>query len=332
MFSKNSPNSLSVLDPGQTLQTAFNDTQRAFDVILANDFVPKRYVKVSYEYKDMSDGTFEVEYINFYGEGIAHETLISCRGTPDGRSEITTVTFNGKTGINLDGKYFIIYDDVGSVGVWFNLNGTSIHPVTGALRDLEVVIYSSDNSNLLASRLKEVMNLDSEFTSLNIGCMTTIASNSVGDKPDATNGTSGLGISSQKGLNTLNNKYFFLYTTNDEFKFHVWYNLDGLGVDPSPLGSIPIIVNILSSDNENTIAEKTNNAIDILDYFIATYRTNEVTIKNNTYGVATITTDVNTEHGMIKSVQIGEIGGLVAKVRIHYDVVTKLISSIEKII
>lgn len=332
MFKKNSENGLSVLDPSQTLQSAYNDTERAFDVILSNDFVPKRYVKVSYEYKDMGDGTFEIEYINFYGEGITHESLVSCRGTPDGRSEITTVAFNGKNPSDLDGKFFIIYDDIGKVGVWFNLNGASIYPITGALRDIEVLIFNSDTSTNLATRLKEVINLDSEFTALSIGCMTTIASNSIGDKVDATSETSNLGIASQKGLDSLNNKYFFIYSTNDEFKFHVWYNLDGGGIDPTPIGSIGIEINILSSDNENTIAEKTQIAINNLEYFLATVQTNEIKIKNHIYGSASNSIDFNTEHGMIKTINVGETGGLVAKVRIYYDNITKLITAIEKII
>ena len=53
---------------------------------------------------------------------------------------------------------------------------------------------------------------------------------------------------------------YFTINTVDPTNYYVWYNVDGLGADPSPGGS-PIEVLINGADSANTVATKTANAI-----------------------------------------------------------------------
>ena len=57
---------------------------------------------------------------------------------------------------------------------------------------------------------------------------------------------------------SLANKFFFLFDARTEQKYHVWYNVDGGGVDPSPVNSLPIEVAIQSNDDQIIVAEATS--------------------------------------------------------------------------
>lgn len=334
MVTKNTTrdNHLSDLDFPTVLKDAHNREEHAIDVILANDFVPKRYNKIGYEYKDMGDGTFEVEYITFYGEGVQEVSRVCTRDYPLGKSEITTLSFLNKIGSDLDGKYFIIYDDVGSVGVWFDVDNSSTPPTTGAARDIEIDITAADTANDLASKLSTQLGADSKFSTMTSTFLSIIASSTVGNKTNASDFNTGLGIVVTDGFSELSNKYFLLYSVNDETTFYIWYNVDGGGTDPAIGGATGIEVAITSIDSAATIATKTSIAINNQDEFTTEVEGNAVDITNDRFGPSTNITDVNTEHVEFVTKVDGEIGGIVAKVRMHYDDTSKLLTFIEKII
>lgn len=102
---------------------------------------------------------------------------------------------------------------------------------------------------------------------------------------------------------SLNNKYFQIYSAPDEQAYHVWFNVDGLGVDPAPANSLPIQVSINSNDPGLVVATAITLTVNSLfsDKFRAT-RINSVSeIITIGYGVVSNTADVNTTFAITNS-------------------------------
>ena len=55
---------------------------------------------------------------------------------------------------------------------------------------------------------------------------------------------------------SLQNTYIKIYSAPDNESFHIWFNVDGLGVDPSPTDSTPIEIPINVNDDSSVIAMK----------------------------------------------------------------------------
>ncbi len=65
---------------------------------------------------------------------------------------------------------------------------------------------------------------------------------------------------------SLNDKYFFIYTAQSNTKFHIWYNVDGAGTDPSPADSIGIEVPIAENDSATVVAMATRLILNLSAY------------------------------------------------------------------
>jgi hypothetical protein len=83
----------------------------------------------------------------------------------------------------------------------------------------------------------------------------------------------------------IGNKYFTISTTTKDY--HVWYNLDNAGVDPSPGSSTPIQVNIAAADDADAVATKTKTAMETKAFTITGPTTGTINITNNVAGDAT---------------------------------------------
>jgi hypothetical protein len=92
---------------------------------------------------------------------------------------------------------------------------------------------------------------------------------------------------------SLNNKYFILYSGRDQTKYHVWFNVNSGGTDPSPAGSTPIEVALNTNDPKEVVALATKQQIDNLDDFTATVNLEVITITNEEKGLTTNSSDFN---------------------------------------
>lgn len=118
-----------------------------------------------------------------------------------GTSGFTVGTSAGTNGTPLDGKYFTLYDDVGSVAVWFDVDndGTS-EPFHGASRSLKVTGITAGASNAtVASAIAATVNADSKFTASALSNVITVTATFNGNTSDASAGTSGFSVSSTSG-------------------------------------------------------------------------------------------------------------------------------------
>jgi len=93
---------------------------------------------------------------------------------------------------------------------------------------------------------------------------------------------------------SLNNRYFPLYSTDNNALYHVWYNVSGGGVDPSPINSTGIEIKIETNDNASIIALATALIINTFKDFSAKANNNKVRIENIELGETTSITDFDT--------------------------------------
>lgn len=102
---------------------------------------------------------------------------------------------------------------------------------------------------------------------------------------------------SSDNAGSLNNTYFFLYASQSNTRFHVWYNVDGLGTDPNPGNSIGIEVPLSSNDPAAIVANATQLVLQMSvykTYFTLTRSGNVVKIQNDKNGIIDDTMDVDT--------------------------------------
>lgn len=94
--------------------------------------------------------------------------------------------------------------------------------------------------------------------------------------------------------NSLDGKYFFVYTANNSVKYHVWFNTSGgSATDPNPGGSTPVEVALTTGDTSSAVATAVAAALEALAGFTATASNAVVTLTNAASGYATAPHDGN---------------------------------------
>jgi hypothetical protein len=92
------------------------------------------------------------------------------------RQEKHTITCVADDSDDLDGTFFTLPDEVGTVGFWIDTDdsGTSA-PTTGADRDVEIsTIVTDDDDETVASKIAAVINADSKFSAVAVGAVVTV--------------------------------------------------------------------------------------------------------------------------------------------------------------
>lgn len=93
---------------------------------------------------------------------------------------------------------------------------------------------------------------------------------------------------------SLDGKYFLVYTALNGTKYHVWFNTSGgSATDPAPGGSTAQTVAITTGDSAATIATAVASALDGLAGFVATANGAVVTCTNAAVGYSTFAHDGN---------------------------------------
>ncbi len=102
---------------------------------------------------------------------------------------------------------------------------------------------------------------------------------------------------------SLNNKYFYIFSNPDNRKYHIWFNVNNAGTDPSPSNSTPIEINIAENDSRFTIAIAIRLVINSLfkDVFYASNQGAVVELKTIKEGVVNPSMDVNTGFDLVST-------------------------------
>lgn len=106
-----------------------------------------------------------------------------------GLQEITRIICSRDEFSSLDGKYFVLYDDVGSVAFWFDVDdsGTTIPAgASGADRAIEITtILENDDANTIALKVQAFIEADPKFSTAILENRITVTDATIGPRSDA---------------------------------------------------------------------------------------------------------------------------------------------------
>jgi len=195
-------------------------------------------------------------------------------------SEVTTFTMRADAGGDLDAKYFTIYDEDGSVGVWFDVDnsGTGIPAgASAANRAIEVTAVNTGDSAInVAAAVHSAINADAKFTSIdNLDgtlTVTLVKKKSVSDAVDGdVGGAFSVNVDTQGVDPTLNwtmhdtreinGEYFTIY--DEDGSVAIWFDLNNSGTaEPSHGADRAIEVTTANvGDADTAIAAATHTVI-----------------------------------------------------------------------
>lgn len=118
---------------------------------------------------------------------------------------------------------------------------------------------------------------------------------------------------------SLQNTYIKLFSCPDNKSFHLWFNVDNLGVDPAPENSTGIEVPINSNDDSSVISMAISLVVNTLfnDYFKALRNNSTVEIScvesgvisdSQDFGTGFVLANTSGEQELIKNIKIGYEG------------------------
>lgn len=316
------------LDYTNSITSAHVEAEKAFNVISVNTLIPPNHGKINLEYITSGNGIGQVGRVDYYSKAICQETRVVCKGDSLGSAHKTTINFVNRTPESLAGKAFIMYDDIGAVTVWFNLDFSSTEPIINeSYRSIEVPILSSQNHELIAQKTALAISLDPKFLSVYSLYYVIISSSSSGVRPDSYDSTTNLFIRNTAGTQpqSLNNRYFFINSANNETSYYVWYNVNSTGIDPLIPGKTAIMIAISSGSNSSTVAQKTKQQLDLTDDFLTNIDSDSLLITNKLIGITSEADEQNSGF-LVFTQTFGEDRTIISTLILEYDTGNNLIS------
>lgn len=309
------------LDYTNAITNAHNEKNKATNVVTVNSLVPTRYGRVEITYYTTGPSAGNIRESRYYSDGVYQETKVVVSGDKVGSAHKTTINFTNRTAESLAGRAFVIYDDVGAVKVWYNVDFSNTEPnVPDTYRSIQVNILSSHDSETIANRTSLAVDLDPQFLSIASMQYVIISSNTRGVKPDSYSFNASLNIKNTPGVDsvTLNSKYFYINSAQNANQYYVWYNVDGLGVNPLIAGKTGIMVSISSGSSAETVANSTKTALDSVDKFVTNVNKDVLLIVNKLIGQTALSSEVNTGFLIITPV-LGEGRVLLVTIKMEYN-------------
>lgn len=317
------------LDYTNAITSSHVEEANAFNVINVNTLIPPNHGKIVLEYITSStSGEGCVGKVDYYSKGDYQETKIITRGDSLGTAHKVTLNFSNKTPESLNGKSFVIYDNIGAVNVWFNVDFSTSEPINSSTyRSIVINLLSSQSSQIIAQKVALAMSMDSEFLGVYSLSYVIISSNTSGIKPDSYDVNTGVYIKNTPGTEskTLNNKYFFINSANNTNKYYIWYNVSGTGVDPAIPGKIGIMVPITNGATSQAVAQKTKELLDLNPNFITNIDNETLLITNKVVGISDLSEEGNSDF-LVFTQKNGENRIIIATIILGYDSTNKLIS------
>lgn len=325
-------NKPSELDYSSAITDSHNEENKALNVVAVNSLVPSRYGKVELTYVSSGPAKGSVNQAKYFSDGIYQETKLITRADITGSAHKTVLNFVNKTPSDLAGKSFVVYDNSGAVNVWYNLDFSNVAPsVSGTYRNIEVNIFSTNNSEQLANKTALALDLDAQFISIQMSNLTMISSASVGVKQNSYDSSTSLLITNTLGTaaNTLNNKYFFLNSALNQNLYYVWYNVGGAGVNPLIPGKTGLMVAIPVGASAEVVAQNTKSILEATGKFITNISSNNIVVSNTLIGVTDEAKEVNTSFTILTR-KLGQNRELLATINMTYNALGEL-SAVERI-
>lgn len=311
----------------QNLQNSGNVDESAVDVVGVNSLVPRRFAKVALTHTTLPNSKRAISRAVYYGRGAKPIYRVRTRGSINGATEKTILDAPNISPLSLEAKYFVIYDSVGSVGVWYRYNPATIAPAMVVDRSIMVDIQGQSTIIGVLTATVNKLEADSEFSAYFDAGRAIIELNASGDEPNGNSGTTPFTLTIINGLDPIHNTYFYLYNGNNVQKYHAWYNVDGTGFDPDPDpgNSLPIEINITSFDTIAEISSKSAFAISNITGFDCIANLDSFEIVVDQYGVNTPVGGGTTNHYAYDIIQSGKDHEIVADLQLTYDLASELV-------
>lgn len=309
------------LDHTGAITNSHNEEAKALDVVTVNSLVPARYGKVELEYITTGSASGQVGKAMYYSNGTYQEIKVICKGNELGSAHKSTINFVNRSANSLAGQYFIIYDDVGAVMVWFNVNFNNTKPNNlECYRDIEINLLSSHDHETVANRTASIISLDSKFVALFSSSYVIISSSSAGVRSNSKDGSTNLFIKNTEGINpvSLNNKYFVINSAENENSYYVWYNVGGSGINPNIPGKTGLVVNISPNAKVSEVVNNTKIVLDSTSKFITNIDNGSLLIANKKIGEASLSYD-NSAGFTILLQKLGENRNLLVTLVLSYS-------------
>jgi hypothetical protein len=98
-----------------------------------------------------------------------------------------------------------------------------------------------------------------------------------------------------RGIDMTSGEYGLIYSSEDGTEYYFWFNVNGAGGDPTPLGKTPIMIAVLDTDSAEEVAVKFANVFNtsFSADFSAVQEGDEVTITTVGYGETTDASNVD---------------------------------------
>jgi hypothetical protein len=287
------------LDYTNAITSAHNEAEQAFNVINANSLLPPNFGKFDMTYIDGPNGCKLISQVDYYSRGCYEKTRFIFNADLLGTAHKTTLNFINKTPAMLAGKGFVIYDEIGAVLVWFNVDFNNTAPsAPETYREIVVNLLSAHTSTLIAQKTALALSIDPKFLGVYSMTYTIISSTSVGLKTNSYDLNSGVPVknSAGKDANSLNSKYLLINSANNANSYYIWYNVNGAGIDPLVPGKTGLMVAIPAGSTASVIAQASKSIIDSTGKFITNINGDSLHVRNKTIGATTSasagTTDV----------------------------------------
>ncbi len=168
--------------------------------------------------------------------------------------------------------------------VWLDKDANGTPPsgaiYTAATQKIEVNIATGNTATQVAQAVKTALEADNDFDEYVItgdAAVLTFTANILGNPANAAphnTGDTGAGsvvvAVTQAGAAAASQNTYFVLRDDDTGLFHVWFNVNGEGVDPDPGGgSVGIEVELSAADSNATVATKTAAAIEAHAEFLS---------------------------------------------------------------
>lgn len=205
-----------------------------------------------------------------------------------------------------NGSYFLINggNNQELYYVWYKL-GTSVDPMISDRTGISVLLDIADTDDQVAEKTRNALNIVSrDFLASSATNVVSVLCTKVGYTDDPIDGDTGFifastgqgqgeKVSQQQSLietvadtaGSLAGTYFTINSTFNQQQFYIWFQVNGVGINPNIVGYTGIEVDLLTNDSADVVAENIELALaDYSDIFTVSRSTNELTITNNQFG------------------------------------------------
>lgn len=314
-------NGLSHYGGQDVLRDVHNEKNKALDVLIGNHLVPSKYSRLEIDYLQQGINTGEIKTVRYFSDGIKQKTWMKCEPDIIGSPHKTSLLFSNLTSNTLAKTFFVIYDDQGSVAVFYKLSGEG-KPPSNFNRNIIIDLQPGDSLFECVIKTATALNNDDKFNAIHSSEVIIISCVDNGPKQVSVAGNSPIFLTNTIGAipNRLIGKWFYINSAEDAEQYYFYTS-----IDPQIQGKIGIKLNIPEGATDISVATQIKNSLEATGKFIVEQSDNELLIINKLVGPCTEANANNTPFKM-NITEKGSARQLVTTLNIEYNETNDVIS------